>query len=188
LHRCAGNDISLTPRHSTQEGIEVRVGFAAGAVLFIALQAGLTITPTGVTPFGITFAYAADAIKPGRWEFTARMQMPAMPPGVSLPPGVSAPPGSGVNATHTGCIEPDKAVPTDPRPECKIDRMKRNGGTVSWATTCTTRQGSVRSQGVARYAGERMDGTLITQVPQANGRTMETKQQITGRYLGSCAK
>jgi hypothetical protein len=166
----------------------VRVKFAAGALLLIALQAGLTIAPAGVTPLGITFAHAADAIKPGRWEFTARMQMPAMPPGMSLPPGVSAPAGGGANATHTGCIEPDKAVPTDPRPECKIDRMVRKGGTVSWATTCTTAQGSVRSQGVARYAGERMDATLITEVPQANGRTMETRQHITGRYLGSCAK
>jgi hypothetical protein len=165
----------------------VRVKFAAGALLLIALQAGSAITPADITPLGVRFAYAAGVIKSGRWEFTARMQMPPMPAGASLPSGM-APPTAGVNATHTGCIEPDKAVPTDPRPECKIDRMVRNGGTVTWATTCTTAQGSVRSQGVARYAGERMDGTLITQVPQANGGTMETKQSITGRYLGSCAK
>jgi hypothetical protein len=152
--------------------------------LFIALQAG-----PGNAPLGIKFAYAADVIKSGRWEFTARMQMPAMPPGMSMPSGMASPAaGGGVNATHTGCIEPDKAVPTDPRPECKIDRMVRKGGTVTWATTCTTAQGSVRSQGVAHYAGQRMDATLITQVPQANGGTMETKQRITGRYLGSCAK
>ena len=166
----------------------MRIRFAAGALLLIALQAGPGIPPPGIAPLGITFAYAADAIKPGRWEFTARMQMPPMPPGVSLPPGVSAPAGGGVNATHTGCIEPDKAVPTDPRPECKIDRVERKGGRVSWATTCTTAQGSVRSQGVARYAGERMEANLITQVPQADGRTMETRQHIAGRYLGSCAK
>jgi hypothetical protein len=66
--------------------------------------------------------------------------------------------------------------------------MQRNGGTVSWATTCTTGQGTVRSQGVARYAGDTMDATLITQVPRPNGGTMETSQRISGRYLGPCAK
>lgn len=137
-----------------------------------------------------TAAYAADAIKPGKWEFTSQMQMgamPALPPGLTLPPGVTIPPGGGMSATHASCIDPDKAVPTDPRPECKIDRMQRDGATVSWATTCTTGQGSVRSQGVARYSGNTMDATLITQVPQANGATMETKQRIAGRYLGPCA-
>jgi uncharacterized protein DUF3617 len=159
----------------------VRAKFAAGALLLVAPQAGPATT----------FAYAADAIKPGRWEFTSQMQMPAMPqlpPGVTLPPGMSLPPGGGVKTTHTLCVEPDKAVPTDPRPECKIDRMQRDGGTINWATICTTAQGTVRSQGVAHYTGDKMEASLSTQVPQADGRTMDTSQHITGRYLGPCAK
>jgi hypothetical protein len=173
----------------------VKVRFVAGALLSIALLLLMPLSiPLPAGP-GITFAYAADAIKPGRWEFTSQMQTPAMPatpqlpPGVTLPLGVTMPPaGGGMNVTHTSCIETDKAVPTDPRPECKIDRMQRDGGTVSWATTCTTGQGTIRSQGVARYSGDTMNSTLITQVPQAGGNTMETTQRITGRYLGPCAR
>jgi len=136
-------------------------------------------------------AYAQDAVKRGRWEFTSQLQtpaMPQMPPGVSLPPGVQAPPGGGMSATHTSCIDPEKAVPTDPRSECRVDGMQRNGGTITWSTTCTTPQGTVRSEGVAHYRGDTMEGTMTTRVPTANGQTMDNTQRITGRYLGPCPK
>jgi hypothetical protein len=159
----------------------VRIKFAASALLFLALQTGP----------GNTLAYAADAVKPGRWEFTSQLQMPAkaqLPPGVQLPPGMSVPPSGGAGASNTLCVQPDKAVPTDPRPECKLDRMRRNGGTVNWATICKTAQGTVRSRGIAHYTGDTMEARLSTQVPQANGGTMETSQRIVGKYLGPCAK
>ena len=140
---------------------------------------------------GFGAAYAADTVKPGKWEFSSQMQMPAtppLPPGTSLPPGVQLRQGGGASTTHTSCIELEKAVPTDPRPECRIERMTRNGVTANWATTCTTGQGNVRSEGVAHYSGDTMDATLTTHVPQAGGRAMETTQRITGRYLGPCGK
>src|SRR5437588_6576445 len=149
-------------------------------VTALALMAAMSFVPVR----------AADAVKPGKWEFGAQVQAPAMPqppPGASLPSGVQLQSG-GMSASHTMCVEPDKAVPTDPRPECRIERMTRNGGTVNWATTCTTGQGNVRSEGVAHYSGDTMDATLTTHVPQAGGRAMETTQRITGRYLGPCGK
>ena len=36
--------------------------------------------------------------------------------------------------------------------------------------------------------GNTMEASLTTQVPQANGGTMETSQRIVGKYLGPCAK
>ena len=135
-------------------------------------------------------AHSAEAIKPGRWEFTSQMQamgMPQLPPGASLPAGVQTRPGGGLGVAHTLCIEPDKAVPTDPRPECKIDNLRRTGATVSWSNTCTTQQGTVRSEGVAHYAGDTMEADLTTHIPQPDGRTMQTSQRITGRYQGPCA-
>ena len=157
-------------------------------VLTVAALALAVVTGSGgVALFGV---HAADAVKPGKWEFTSQMQMPAMPPlppGVSLPAGVQPRPG-GVSATHTGCVDPDRAVPTDPRHECTIDRMTRTGGTVSWATTCATAQGTVRSEGVAHYSGDTMEATLTTHIPQAGGRAIETSQRITGHYLGPCRK
>lgn len=129
-------------------------------------------------------APAADAIKGGSWEFISQLQGAPMP---HPQPGTQSPPGGGIAATQTLCIEPDKAVPTDPRQGCRIDRTQRNGGTVSWSGSCTTQQGTVRSDGVAHYSGETMDGTLTTRIPQPNGGTMDTSQRITGRYLGPCA-
>lgn len=135
-------------------------------------------------------AQTAQGIKPGRWEFTSQMQMPGgapqLPPGTQLPPGVQMPAGGGMSASHTSCIDPERAVPTDPRPECKIDRMQRSGTTVNWSTTCTTAQGAVRSTGVAQYSGDTMQATLETAIPQVGGRTMTTTQRISGRYLGAC--
>ena len=157
----------------------MRLGIATAAAFFGALQA--------VT---LPLAQAADGIKPGRWEFTSQTQMPAMPqlpPGTQLPPGVQLRPGGGMNVTHTSCVEPDKAVPTDPRGDCKVERMQRNGATINWSTTCTTAQGPVRSEGVARYAGDTMEATMTTRVPGAGGAAMDTTQRITGRYLGPCA-
>ena len=135
-------------------------------------------------------AGAAETIKPGRWEFTSQMQMPGgaqLPPGTSLPPGVQGRPGGGMSATHTSCINPDKAVPTDPRPECRVERMQRNGAMISWSTSCTTAQGNVRSDGVAHYRGNSMEATLTTKIPGQGGAVMNTTQRITGRYLGPCA-
>src|SRR5262249_49373137 len=155
-----------------------------------------------LTPFGrillsgffaaavTTTALAQGAVKPGRWEFTTQMQMPAtpqLPPGVSLPPGVQAQPG-GMSATHTSCIDPERAVPHDPRQGCRIDRMNRNGGTITWSTSCTTQQGTVHSDGEAHYHGDTMDATMTTRVPVASGQSMDNVQRITGRYLGPCGQ
>jgi len=146
------------------------------------------------TVVAIIMAAAATAqttVKPGRWEFTAQLQMPStpqLPPGVSLPAGVQAQPGGGMTATHTSCIDPDKAIPTDPRQGCKIEGMTRNGGTINWSTACTSQQGTVRSEGVAHYHGDTMDATMITHVPTGGGQTMTNNQKITGRYLGPCAR
>jgi Protein of unknown function (DUF3617) len=149
-------------------------------MLLALLQAGTVIS-----------ASAAETIKPGRWEFTSQMQMPGgaqMPSGTSLPPGVQARPGGGMSATHTSCINPDRAVPTDPRPECRVERMQRNGATIVWSSSCTTGQGVLRSDGVAHYAGNSMEATLTTHVPGHGGAVMDTKQHITGRYLGACTR
>lgn len=117
------------------------------------------------------------AIKPGSWEFTSQLQMPA---------GVQLPASGGAHATHTACIETDKAVPTDPRPECHVDRITRDGAVITWAASCKEAHGVVNSAGVARYSGDHMQGTLTTRLPQPGGKFIDTTQTITGRYLGAC--
>jgi hypothetical protein len=132
----------------------------------------------------------ADTVKPGQWEFTSQMQMPGMPQmpaGSSLPPNVQMQAG-GMKSTYRTCIDAEKAVPSDPRGQCKIDNVRRDGATISWTGTCATGQGAVRSEGVARYSGDTMDANLTTHVPGANGQAMKTTQHITGHYVGACAK
>jgi hypothetical protein len=133
----------------------------------------------------------ADTVKPGQWEFTSQMQMPGgaqLPSGMQAPSGTSMPPGAGMRSTYRACIDSEKAVPSDPRGACKIDNVRRNGATVTWTGTCTTGQGAVRSEGVARYSGDTMQATLTTQVPGAGGHVMNTTQHITGHYLGACTR
>jgi len=132
----------------------------------------------------------ADTVRPGQWEFTSQMQVPGMPQlpaGAQLPPNVQAQAG-GMKSTYRTCVDSEKAVPSDPRGQCKIENVRRDGPTVTWTGACATGQGTVRSEGVARYSGNTMDATLTTQVPGANGQTMKTTQHITGHYVGPCAK
>jgi Protein of unknown function (DUF3617) len=132
----------------------------------------------------------ADTVKPGQWEFTSQMQMPGMP---QIPAGAQMPPNMqmqarGMKSTYRTCIDSERAVPSDPRGQCKIENVRREGATISWTGTCATGQGTVRSEGVARYSGDTMEANLTTHVPGANGQAMKTTQHITGHYVGACAR
>lgn len=134
-------------------------------------------------------AQAADPIKSGEWEFTTQLQAPSMrelPAGTALPPGAQPAAGGGMKVTHTQCVEPDKAVPSDPRRECKVEKMERKGSVIAWSTSCKGAQGTVESAGTARYSGDTMVANLNVHAPNGRGGILETTQHITGRYLGPC--
>jgi uncharacterized protein DUF3617 len=140
-------------------------------------------------------ARAEDAIKAGKWEFSAQVQvpnMPKLPPGVTLPPGVNIGAG-GINVTRTSCIDTATPMPADMRPpsqqhgQCKVDKLENSGGNVRWETTCSQPDGSVlHSEGTAHYAGDKMEATMKTRVSGGTGGMNESSQHITGRYLGAC--
>ncbi len=137
---------------------------------------------------------AADSVgvKPGQWEFTTRLDAFATPP----PPGAQSPQGqsppatklqSGGGATYLSCIQSDRPEPFQfDGATCKLDSRERQGPRITWSMTCTNPQGAVRSDGVAQYRGDTMDGTLINHFPAANGTVTDLTQRITGRYLGAC--
>jgi hypothetical protein len=167
-----------------------RLWMAAVAAAFVST--GMAGIGSAAEPVQLAQARVlADTVKPGQWEFTSQMQMPGgaqLPPGVQAPSGTSMQPGAGMRSTYRACIDSERAVPSDPRGACKIDNVRRNGATVTWTGTCTTGQGTVRSEGVARYSGDTMQAKLTTQVPGANGQVMNTTQHITGHYLGACTR
>ncbi len=148
----------------------------------------------------------AGAIKPGEWQFSAQLQTqaPAQPSGTQLlpgaaPPAGTAPPGGAIKTTFTSCIAADKAVPSAFGSGCTLGSAQRNGARITWSMTCTNRQNAVRSDGVAQYRGDTMDGTMISHLPVGPGaagapgakggsdaRVTDLTQHITGRYLGPC--
>jgi hypothetical protein len=141
-------------------------------------------------------AYADDAIKAGKWEFSAQVQMPNMPklpPGVQLPPGVNIGSG-GVSVTHTSCVDSATPMPADMHQsnqqhgQCKVAKLDSSGGTVRWESTCNASNDgtTVHSEGVAHYAGDTMTADVKTIVTSANGPPNATTQHVTGHYLGPC--
>jgi len=139
-------------------------------------------------------AQADDAIKAGKWEYTAQVQMPNMPklpPGVQLPSNLQMGP-NGMKVTNTRCITPDEAAP-DGRPpgqnnnKCTRDKWERDGGTVRWAMTCTSSHGPMHAEGVGHYHGDTMEADVTTQAPPSTGGSPQTMTtHITGHYLGAC--
>jgi Protein of unknown function (DUF3617) len=126
-------------------------------------------------------AQAAGEIKAGKWEFTTKMQLPAMPQSV---PGAQPAPGRNQPMTRTACVDPAHPIPTEQ--QCTLDNVKRRGGSVTWTMTCSSPQGPVRSKGSAHYTGDTMTATLTAQIPGPDSRPVNAPGQITGRYLGPC--
>jgi hypothetical protein len=116
-------------------------------------------------------AQTPQTIPAGLWQFTSQSDT------------LSLSSGSQVNGSFTNCIDPARTVPVDPLFSCQVNDVNRNGAVVRWASTCTTPQGTFRSQGVAQYSGDAMTGTLSTYVPIIGA---QITQRIYGRYIGSC--
>jgi hypothetical protein len=125
-----------------------------------------------VAPAALASAHAQERIKAGLWQFTSQAEPQ---------PGVT----SQIGANFTNCIDPARSVPVDPSMSCRVDGMNRRGTVITWATTCTTADGTFQSQGAAQYRATAMSGTLTTEVPVLGGKVV---QLITGRYLGACTR
>jgi hypothetical protein len=125
-------------------------------------------------------AHAADAVRAGKWEFTTQMELPAR----QSPSGGQPAPGNGQPMTRTACIDPAHPIPVEG--QCKLDDVRRSGGTITWAMTCNMAQGPVQSTGSAHYAGDTMEAKLTARVPSPNGQPIDAPGRITGRYLGPC--
>jgi hypothetical protein len=152
--------------------VEMKTGVAKG-VLIAAFAIGVAAGTGG----------AAEEIKGGKWQFTTQMQMPAALPGA--PAGSSSGPGM----TRTACIDAANPVPPETQQgnvQCKVDKVERRGGVVTWSMTCSSPQGPIQSSGAARYSGDTMEATLMARLPGPNGQPVDAPGQITGRYVGPC--
>jgi len=122
---------------------------------------------------------AAGGLKPGRWEFTARLQPPT-----AAQAAVVRAAADGMQSTYSACIDADNAVPADLGPQCRLERHERRGSRISWSMTCSNT--GVRSEGLAQYRGDTMHAAVVSHIPAANGKVTDMTQNLTGRYLGPC--
>jgi hypothetical protein len=128
---------------------------------------------------------AAEEIKGGKWQFTTQMQLPAS----AAKPDAPAGSGSGQGMTRTACVDAANPVPPETQQgnvQCKVDKVERKGGLVTWSMTCSSPQGPIQSSGAARYSGDTMEATLTARLPGPNGQPVDAPGRITGRYLGPC--
>ena len=138
----------------------------------------LTLVLTGAIPAA---AQAADEIKAGKWQFTTQMQMPGA---AQAPSGAQGTAGGNAPMTRAACIDAANPIPAEG--QCTLDQVDRRGGLVTWAMTCNSPRGPIRSAGSARYAGDTMQATLTARVPGPDGQPADAPGTITGRYLGPC--
>lgn len=148
---------------------------------------------------GAHTVHAQDAIKGGKWEYTLNMQLPKMP---QLPAGVQLPPNvqtqseaGGMTATHTSCLDSGDPTAELRRPQgpqgsnaaqCKVERLQQNGATITWASSCTTPEASVHTEGKAHYSGDHMEADFTTRTTHAGGSPIQASQHVVGRYVGPC--
>jgi hypothetical protein len=133
-----------------------------------------------------TAANAADEIRDGTWQFTTEMQMPAT---AQQPTSAQVGPGGNTKMTRIACISRENPVPaaTQGDVQCKLDKMGRDGGTVTWTMTCTAPHGApIRTDGVAHYAGTTMEGTFTTHMTTPSGKPIDNPGRMSGRYIGPC--
>jgi hypothetical protein len=135
-----------------------------------------------------TYAFAALAVivvvapakaadhpqKPGKWRMTFQMEMPGMP--MKMPP-----------VTHEICLtaedlkDPQKAVPNDPKSQCRINDYRVEGSTVSWTIDCPKQ--NMKGNGQVTYAEDTYSGWLKMKV---GDQDMTTK--YSGKWIGECTK
>ena len=113
---------------------------------------------------------AGPAMNEGKWEITAKMEMPGMP--MQMPAH-----------TYTHCLTRENMVPRQEKPgsECKMLNSSASGNTVNWQMECKSPQGKTMMDGRVTYTGDTMNGEIRMQ--QAG---TEMIQRMSGRRLGAC--
>lgn len=131
-------------------------------------------------PYALVALFAFPAVakaetnpqKPGKWRHTMQIEMANMP--IKMPP-----------ITFEHCVteedlkDPQKAVPQDPKSECKIGDYKITGNTVSWTMDCPKQK--MKGEGKLTYTADSYTGTMHMTIGE---QEMTTK--YSGKYLGGC--
>lgn len=112
--------------------------------------------------------------KPGKWKIAMQMEMPGIP--VKIPP---------VNfemcLTEEDLKDPQKAVPNDPKSDCKVGDYEIDGNTVTWTVSCPKQK--MTGSGEITFTDDSYSGAMKMKVGE---QEMATK--YSGKWLGTCTK
>ena len=137
---------------------------------------------------GTCAAQADDAIRPGKWAFSAVVSEATAPFGAELR-------SNRLELRETVCIASDDPLPpmargpSTPRygqQACKIDKTNISGGTVSWSMTCAMPQIMINVDGVVHYHGVTVEGKYTVHGVIPGQPPIKRTMPVTGLYLGPC--
>lgn len=114
---------------------------------------------------------SAQAMQPGLWETTARMEMA----GMAMPP-----------MTTQQCIRdasPERIVPQ--MPNCTVTNRGASGNTVRWSVQCQDSGLTMSGNGEMALRGTTYDGVLQMVLDQG-GQRQQMTHRYSGRRLGDC--
>ena len=127
-----------------------------------------------VIALGITVAAqpAKSPQKPGKWQIKMEMEMPGMP--MKMPPITTE-----VCLTEADLADPQKAVPNDPKSDCKVGEYNVKGNTVTWNVECPKQ--NTKGDGEITFTDDSYTGRMNMAMGE---RKMSMK--YTGKWLGTC--
>ena len=141
-----------------------------------------------IATLGTCAVQADDAIRPGKWAFSAVVSEATAPLGAGLRSNRLA-------LRETVCIASDDPLPpmargpSTPRygqQACKIDKTNISGGTVSWSMTCAMPQIMINVEGVVHYRGVTLEGEYTVHGEIPGQQPIDRTMPVTGLYLGPC--
>lgn len=114
---------------------------------------------------------SAQAMQPGLWETTARMEMP----GMAMPP-----------MTTQQCIRdasPESVVPQ--MPNCTVTNRSASGNTVRWSVRCQEGGMTMSGNGEMTIRGATSEGVLQMTIEEG-GQRQQMTHRYSGRRIGNC--
>jgi uncharacterized protein DUF3617 len=152
---------TVSPLHEMQctlclEELDMRTVLGASILLVVVAWAGPA---------------SPQALQPGLWETTARMEMA----GMTMPP-----------TTVRQCIRdasPENAVPQ--MPNCTVTSRSASGNTVRWSVRCQEGGMNMTGNGEMTLQGATSEGVLQLTLDQG-GQRQQMTQRFSGRRIGNC--
>jgi hypothetical protein len=117
---------------------------------------------------------ASSPQKPGKWQIKIEMEIPGMP--MKMPPVNTT-----VCLTEEDLKDPQKAVPTDVKSDCKVGDYEVDGNKVTWTIEC--KKQNMKGTGEMTYAEDTYTGVMNMTVGE-----QEMKTKYSGKWLGTCTK